>query len=92
MRDRSVTLDRFGRIVIPKTVRNDLGLAPGSALVLEEVEEGILLKPLNEEPEVIEHNGVLVFTGVAEGDLSEAVEKDRDARLRSLSAGRRKRR
>ncbi len=92
MSETQVTLDRFGRIVIPKAVRIDLGLSSGSALVLEEIEEGILLKPLREEPDVVEEDGVLVFTGAAEGDLTVAVENDRQARLRSLSKLKRSRR
>lgn len=43
------TIDRFGRVVIPKRVREDLGLKAGEPLVIEEQAEGILLKPARED-------------------------------------------
>jgi len=40
------TIDRFGRVVIPKKVRDDLGLAPKVELEVEEVSNGIVLHPI----------------------------------------------
>ncbi|MBW2333424.1 MAG: AbrB/MazE/SpoVT family DNA-binding domain-containing protein [Deltaproteobacteria bacterium] len=37
------TLDKFGRIVIPKRVRDDLGLKPGAVLQIEQAEQKILM-------------------------------------------------
>jgi len=33
------TLDKFGRVVIPKEIRNGLGLKPGEALQVKRVED-----------------------------------------------------
>ena len=63
------TLDRFGRVVIPKQVRDDLGLKPGTVLEIEEVEQEIILKPADREPHVAIKDGVLVFSGAAAGDI-----------------------
>jgi AbrB family looped-hinge helix DNA binding protein len=87
-----VTVDRFGRVVIPKAIRNDLGLSSGSVLAIEETEKGILLRVVGDEPNVIDKNGVLVFTGAATGDLGDAVRTHRDSRLQSIQQPHRKRR
>lgn len=60
-------IDKFGRVVIPKRLREDLDLKPGSALQVEELNGGILLRPVQEEPQVRVKNGVLVFSGLAGG-------------------------
>ena len=44
------TLDRFGRIVIPKKMREYFNLRPGSPVRIEEGQDGILLKPVEGEP------------------------------------------
>jgi AbrB family looped-hinge helix DNA binding protein len=79
------TLDRFGRIVIPKQVRDDLGLSPGSVLKLEERDEEIVLKPVVERSPLLLKDGILVFTGEVEGDLETALRRDRDERSRKLT-------
>jgi AbrB family looped-hinge helix DNA binding protein len=80
------TLDRFGRIVIPKQVRDDLGLSPGSVLKLEERDEEIVLKPVVERSPLLLKDGILVFTGEVEGDLETALRRDRDERSRRLAS------
>ena len=40
------TLDRFGRIVIPKKIREDLHLQVGSSIRIEEGDGEIVLKPV----------------------------------------------
>jgi AbrB family looped-hinge helix DNA binding protein len=74
------TLDRFGRVLIPKKVRVDLGLSPGDPLEIESRDNGILIKPLNDEPHLVDKEGVLVFSGDPMGDIIEAVRKHRDSR------------
>lgn len=79
------TLDRFGRIVIPKRVREDLGLRVGSVLEIEEREDQIVLSVRRDEPDLVREDGVLVYTGEAVGDLERAVEAQRRARARDAS-------
>jgi len=78
-------LDELGRIVIPKQVRDDLGLSPGSVLEVEERAEGIVLKPVVEVAPLALRDGVLVFTGEVEGDVDAALRRDRAERSRSLA-------
>ena len=79
-------LDKFGRIVIPKQVRDDLGLSPGSVLKLEERDEESVLKPVAERSPLVLKDGVLVFAGEVEGDLEAALQRDRNERSRKLLA------
>ena len=74
------TLDRFGRIVIPKRVRENLGLTPGTILQIEPRGEDVLLKPVREEPNIIQKDGVLVFSGSASGDILESIKIHREKR------------
>lgn len=78
-------LDEFGRISIPQRVRDDLGLAPGTMLSIEEREEGILLRPLPETSNLVLEDGVLVFTGELEGDPSAVLQRVREERSRKLA-------
>ncbi len=80
------TVDRFGRVVIPKRVRDDLGLHPGTVLRVEERGGAVRLSALHEEESLVEEDGVLVFRGRAEGDLVSVAEKLREARLDDVVA------
>ncbi len=41
-----LTMDKVGRIVLPKPVREKLQLAPGDELELESLDDRITLRPL----------------------------------------------
>lgn len=73
-------LDRFGRVVVPRSARAELGLEPGArfAVVVEGGE--IRLKPIDGEPELVARGGVLVVRSPAEGDLRDALQRSRDER------------
>jgi len=81
------TLDRFGRIIIPKDVRDDMALEPGAVLRIERDGEKILLAPLRAEPQLVDKKGVLVFAGTATGDIVAAVRDQRRGRLRKVGLG-----
>jgi AbrB family looped-hinge helix DNA binding protein len=80
------TVDRFGRIVIPKPVRDDLGLDAGTVLEIQQVERGLVLRVRRGDRDLVRESGVLVFTGEAVGDLEGAVESQRRKRERDVTA------
>ncbi len=80
----NVRLDRFGRVVIPKEIRDDLGLKPGTELHIEEAGREIVLRSVEEEPMLAVKDGVLVYRGEARGDLEGAVARDRRERIGRL--------
>jgi AbrB family looped-hinge helix DNA binding protein len=84
MEIKETIVDRFGRIVIPKKIREDFNLEAGTQIRFEESEQGIVLKPVHGEPNLHWKDGVLVFSGSAMGNLSEALEKHREDRARNI--------
>ncbi|MBI4686971.1 MAG: AbrB/MazE/SpoVT family DNA-binding domain-containing protein [Nitrospirae bacterium] len=80
------TLDKSGRIVIPKEVRDSLGLKPGEALEVEEFDNRVMLKPVRETSPLHVKEGLLIFSGIATGDIADAVKIHRSERLKKLAA------
>ncbi len=75
-----VKVDKFGRMVLPKEIRDDFNIVPGSVLNIEGLPEAIVLRPIVDEEPVLIKEGVLVYTGRATGSLKDAVEKARAGR------------
>lgn len=61
------TIDAGGRVVVPKDVRERLGLRPGSRIVLTEVEGRLEISPATTAVRLEEREGALV--AVADADL-----------------------
>ena len=82
----TVSIDKAGRIVVPKSIRERLGLQAGARLELGELRDGMTLKLVSQEPSVVEVDGLLVHRGEYEGelDLRAAVESHREERIRDL--------
>lgn len=78
------TLDKFGRIIIPKKIRKHLGINLGTKLNISEDGDRIIIEPVNEKEPVIEKNGILVFTGKLERNVEDLVRKDRELRIKKL--------
>jgi AbrB family looped-hinge helix DNA binding protein len=56
-----VTLDKAGRFVLPKTLRDELRLAPGDTLDLSVEGEQVTLRPRRAVPPLRKERGVWVF-------------------------------
>lgn len=77
-----VHLDKSGRVVLPKPLRQRLGLRVGTTFEATEAPEGVLLRPIIEQPSLVERNGLLVHTGQATRafdwqELSDDLEQER---------------
>jgi AbrB family looped-hinge helix DNA binding protein len=57
----TVTLDKAGRVVIPKTMRDELHLEPGDTLALESEGESVTLRPVRSSTPLRKERGVWVF-------------------------------
>jgi AbrB family looped-hinge helix DNA binding protein len=75
-------IDRFGRIVLPKKIRDRHGLVPGSNVEIEDTGDSIMLHRLDELPGLGEKDGIMVFRAYASGDLDTSIRAHRDERLR----------
>ena len=80
------TIDKAGRVVVPKPIRERLGLLAGSEVDLEEFSGGILLNRVEPEPTLVRKQGVLVHRGkLPPGfDDTRLVEDEREARIRKI--------
>jgi AbrB family looped-hinge helix DNA binding protein len=56
-----LTVDKAGRIVLPKPIREKLQLAPGDELELESMDDRITLRPLRGTAQLRKKRGVWVF-------------------------------
>jgi AbrB family looped-hinge helix DNA binding protein len=69
-----IVVDKAGRLVLPKPVRDELQLAPGDALELESSEEQIVLRPVRGTMPLRRKHGIWVFRS-GEPLSSETVER-----------------
>ena len=82
-----VTIDRAGRIVVPGPFRDRLGLVAGTELEVEAMDDGLRLRKLVSEPNLIRKKGFLVHRGTTPSaiDVVEFIRAEREARNRDLS-------
>ncbi len=84
----SITIDRAGRLVIPKTIRDEMNLIPGSELEIETDGNEIRLRVAGTAPRLIRKEGVLVFDGGGSGsniDIADFINKEREKRASALA-------
>ncbi len=81
-----LTLDKAGRVVIPKPIRDEMGLGPGAALKIEKKNDKIVLSPIYAEPRYYKKHGILVretgtpITVEMVNSVIEAMRDEREAR------------
>ncbi len=80
------TLDKFGRVIIPKRFREQLGINSKSTLNISEDGKRIVIELVQEKKPVVDRNGILVFTGNLEDKKSELIKSDRNKRMHKLLA------
>ena len=61
----TLTIDKAGRVVLPKPVRDALQISPGDSLELESSEEHIILRPAKGRVRMYKKQGVWVLHGDA---------------------------
>jgi AbrB family looped-hinge helix DNA binding protein len=81
-----LTLDKSGRVVLPKPLRQRLGLRAGATLEVAEAAGGLLLRPVSQQPSMVEHSGFLVHTGqvTSPGDWQRFLEDLEQERLHDI--------
>jgi AbrB family looped-hinge helix DNA binding protein len=80
---KSLSVDRLGRVVLPKSLRERYGLAGGAELDLTDTGDGILLTPRRATAALTRlKNGfpVLSLTGHTDADLGALIERTREER------------
>lgn len=81
-----LSIDRSGRILVPPTVQQRLGLAPGKTLVVEQGESGeVWLRLQAEAPALVDEEGILVVDAEPMGDLDDTIRRERERRVLKLA-------
>jgi AbrB family looped-hinge helix DNA binding protein len=83
----TVTLDKAGRVVIPKAVRDELRLAPGDSLTLASDGDQVMLRPVRSASALHKKHGIWVFRGsrkVTAAETDQVLERVREARHREV--------
>ena len=80
-------IDKAGRIVVPKPLRERLGFRANTQLEALEQPEGVLLKRMEQRPAMAKIDGLWVHQGVAEPGLSweRILDEVREERTDSIS-------
>lgn len=81
-----ISIDKAGRVVLPKAVREQYGLDSGTILEVEGSDEAIILRPIHEQPSVREKDGFLVFSATVDEDLSDVVNRMREERIDGIAS------
>jgi AbrB family looped-hinge helix DNA binding protein len=81
-----LTLDKAGRVMIPKSLRTELHLGPGDTLQLESEGEQITLRPSRSKALLKKERGVWVYQGEpTEASITAAIDRAREKRLREFT-------
>jgi AbrB family looped-hinge helix DNA binding protein len=82
----TLSIDRAGRLVLPKPVREQLQLEPGESLEMESFEDHVVLRPVRGRATAYKKHGILVFkTGPLKASVvDETIRKVRQERERHI--------
>jgi AbrB family looped-hinge helix DNA binding protein len=81
-----ITLDKAGRVVLPKLLREQMRLDPGDTLQLDSEGDRITLRPVRPKAMLKKEYGVWVYQGGEDVDVSipDFIDCERGKRLREL--------
>lgn len=80
-------VDKSGRIVVPKRLRDHLGIRAEAELEVTPQSDGILLRVVDEQPALVKVDGLWVHRGTAraDADWEHVIEDVRSERIASIS-------
>jgi AbrB family looped-hinge helix DNA binding protein len=80
-----ITIDKAGRVVIPKPLRQRLRLGPGDVLELRSEGECITLQPVRPQAPLKKEHGIWVYEGEAtDTSIADLLDRERGERIRDL--------
>lgn len=80
-----VVVDKIGRVLIPKKIRDHTGIKPGTELSIQEVQHGIVkLESIDVDNLLVNKGGVLVFQGYKTDDLEGVVNNLRHENIHNM--------
>jgi AbrB family looped-hinge helix DNA binding protein len=81
-----VSIDKAGRLVLPKALREEMHLGPGDDLLVENEGDRITLRPVRPDALLKKEHGIWVYQGET-SDLSipKLIDEEREKRLREIA-------
>ncbi|GAC1422357.1 MAG: AbrB/MazE/SpoVT family DNA-binding domain-containing protein [Acidobacteriaceae bacterium] len=84
-----LTIDKFGRIILPKKIREHMGVGAGLKVEVKETADGVLLTPARGKSGLVMKEGILILAGSAENsaeiDWNSLVADEREERIRKIA-------
>jgi len=82
----TISIDKAGRVVVPKLLREKLGLEPGDDLLVESEGDTITLRPLRPQSTMVKKFGIWVHNGTLPHgfDIVEFIDQEREKRAREF--------
>jgi len=80
------SIDKAGRLVLPKPIRDKLRLEPGDRVLLESEGEQVTIRPDRPQATLKKKRGIWVYHGTrTDISISELVDQEREKRLREIA-------
>jgi AbrB family looped-hinge helix DNA binding protein len=83
-----LSIDKFGRVVIPKKLREHLGVGMSLKVEVKETPDGILLKPVRRQSGLMMKDGILILRGGGDNshiNWDTLVDDEREERIRHIA-------
>jgi AbrB family looped-hinge helix DNA binding protein len=82
-----LTIDKAGRLVLPKAIRESLRVGPGDTLEVESEDDRVILHPVRVRPGLAKEQGVWVYRSgtSANTSISELIEEQRSQRTQDFA-------
>lgn len=82
----TVTIDKAGRLVVPKPMRDALHLKPGAVLEIHQAGDEITLRPPQISPQLVRKQGMWVLQSSEPLNVSavDLIAQDREDRVQTL--------
>lgn len=79
-----IPIDKAGRVVLPKEIRDRMGLPAGTEFEVIEEQDRIILKPVEKEIKLVRKGSVLVVVPEVspDVDIRQLIKKEREERIR----------
>jgi len=87
----TVTIDKAGRVVIPKEIRENLRLEAGDELALESDDDHLTLRPIGNGARLRKERGIWVFYGgrpISQEEANREVRRTRERYIERKSSRR----
>lgn len=81
-----ISIDKAGRVVLPKSLREKMRVEAGDDLLVEAEGDRITLRPIRQEALLKKEYGIWVYQGESsDASISDLIDAEREKRIRELS-------